>query len=58
MPNYFQLKKKLRTEQMEREKEQADHAAMLREQSKTIADSISEKEDLQHQVVYIHMWIR
>ncbi|KAF6024206.1 GCC1 [Bugula neritina] len=45
-----ELKKKLRSEQMEREREQADHAAMLRELNKNINDRMSEKEDLVHQV--------
>jgi len=36
---------------MEREREQADHAAMLRELNKNINDRMSEKEDLVHQVL-------
>lgn len=37
-------------EQMDREKEQVDHAAMLRELNKNLSERMTEKEDLLHQV--------
>jgi len=38
---------------MDREREQRDHAAILREQNKNLHAYMTEKEDLAHQVAYI-----
>ena len=46
----LQLRKKLRSEQMDREKEQVDQAAMLRELNKNLSERIRERDDLLHQV--------
>lgn len=48
---YWQLRKKLRSEQMDREKEQVDQAAMLRELNKNVNDRMIERDDLLHQVI-------
>ena len=37
---------------MEREREQADHGAMLRELNKNLNERMTENEDLIHQVLY------
>ena len=46
----FQLKQKLRTQQLEREQEQTDHAFMLRELQKLVNDGRTAREDLEYQV--------
>ncbi|XP_067941826.1 GRIP and coiled-coil domain-containing protein 1-like [Watersipora subatra] len=45
-----ELRKKVRMEQMEREREQTDHASMLRELNKNLNERITEREDLVHQI--------
>ena len=46
----YQWKKKLLIQQQEREKEEADHAVMLRELQKLLGDERMGKENLEHQV--------
>ncbi len=46
----FQWKKKLLIQQQEREKEQSDHATMLKELQKLLAEERMAKENLEHEV--------
>lgn len=47
----LQLRNRVRTQQQEREKEQDDHAIMLRELQKLLASERLAKENLEHQVL-------
>ena len=47
----FQWRTRVRTQQHEREKEQSDHAMMLRELQKLLAEERAAKEQLEHQVL-------
>ena len=48
---FEQLKNRVRSQQIEREKEQTDHAVMLRELQKLLANERQAKEQLENQVV-------
>jgi len=45
-----QLKGRVRAQQLEREKEQTDHAVMIRELQKLLANERQVKEQIEHQV--------
>ena len=46
----LQLKGRIRSQQLEREKEQTDHVVMLREMQKLLAEERAQKEQLELQV--------
>lgn len=47
---FIQLKMRVREQQMEREKEEGDHALMLRELQKLLAQERTSKDQLENQV--------
>ena len=47
------MKNRVRSQQIEREKEQTDHAVMLRELQKLLANERQAKEQLENQVVNV-----
>lgn len=55
---FFQWKNRVRSQQIEREKEQTDHAVMLRELQKLLANERLAKEQVEHQVIYLLAWKR